>query len=251
VSQPASSLPETDSAYADLAQLTGRLIHDIKNHISTLGLNLQLLAEDLQEPETSKERRALQRVQKLEHETKRLTELSADFLRFIQLREPSKAPTRLQDVIDDLIDFYGPSARQAGVEIKTFLPADLPLVDLDAEPFKQGLLNLMLNAVQAMPQGGTLAIQAELERDKHGKPVIALCLIDTGIGMTAEVQDQIFKPFFSLRPGGTGLGLPTMKKMVEAHGGRVSVQSEPGKGTKFSLRLPVQEQSNRPSLPPP
>ena len=233
--EPTMSTPH-EEAYADLAQLTGRLIHDIKNHISTLGLNLQLLAEDLHEPETPRERRSHQRVVRLQHETQRLAELSNDFLRFIQQRELQKAPTRLNEVIDDLVDFYGPSASKAQVEIRTFLPGDLPLVELDVEPFKQGLLNLMLNAVQAMPQGGTLSIQAEYV---PARKTIVLSFIDTGIGMTSDVQQQIFKPFFSLRPGGTGLGLPTLKKVVEAHGGTINVQSEPGKGTKFVLELPV------------
>lgn len=233
------SLPlPNDEAYSDLAQLTGRLIHDIKNHVSTLGLNLQLLAEDLHEPETPRERRAHQRVLKLQHETQRLAELSNDFLRFIQQRDLQKSPTKINDIIDDLVDFYGPSAKQSHVEIKTFLPADLPLIDLDAEPFKQGLLNLMLNAVQAMPHGGTLAIQGELDRTTT-PPRFILSLIDTGIGMTSDVQQQIFKPFFSLRSGGTGLGLPTLKKCVEAHGGTITVQSEPGKGTKFVIALPT------------
>lgn len=227
-----------DDAYSELAQLTGRLIHDIKNHVSTLGLNLQLLAEDLHEPETPRERRGLQRVLKLQHETQRLAELSNDFLRFIQQKELNKSPTKINDLIDDLVDFYGPSARQANVEIKTFLPGDLPSIELDVEPFKQGLLNLMLNAVQAMPQGGTLAIQGELDRSTTPNRLV-LNFIDTGIGMNAEVQQQIFKPFFSLRQGGTGLGLPTLKKIVEAHGGTIAVQSEPGKGTKFIISLPT------------
>ena len=227
-----------DDAYAELAQLTGRLIHDIKNHISTLGLNLQLLAEDLHEPETPRERRAHQRVLKLQHETQRLAELSHDFLRFIQQKDLSKEPTRINDVIDDLVDFFGPTARKANVEIKTFLPGDLPSLEMDAEPFKQGLLNLMLNAVQAMPQGGTLAIQGELDQTAN-PPRLVLSFIDTGIGMTEEVQQQIFKPFFSLRQGGSGLGLPTLKKIVEAHGGTIALQSEPGKGTKFVISLPT------------
>jgi two-component system, NtrC family, sensor histidine kinase HydH len=232
------STPLHDDAYAELAQLTGRLIHDIKNHISTLGLNLQLLEEDLHDPETPRERRSYQRVVKLQTETQRLTELSNDFLRYIQQRDLHLEPTRINDLIDDLVDFFSPSARQAKVEIKTFLPGDLPLIALDAEPFKQGLLNLMLNAVQAMPQGGSLSIQGELD-SAMAPPQLVLSFIDTGIGMTAEVQEQIFKPFFSLRPGGTGLGLPTLKKLAEAHGGSITVQSEPGKGTKFTLTLPV------------
>jgi len=230
----------TDDAYAELAQLTGRLIHDIRNHISTLGLNLQLLAEDLHNPETPKERRALQRVLKLEHETKRVTELSSDFLRFIQLKELHKEPTRLQEIMDDLFDFFGPSARQAGVQLKAFLPADLPPVEIDSEPFKQGLLNLMLNAVQAMPHGGSLTFQADTYPGPGGRPWVRLSLIDTGVGMAEDVRKQIFKPFFSLRPGGTGLGLPTTRKVVESHGGRIEVESDVGKGTKFTLHLPAQ-----------
>jgi signal transduction histidine kinase len=228
----------TQDAYAELAQLIGRLIHDIKNHISTLGLNLQLLEEDLHDPETPRERRSYQRVVKLKHETDRLAELSNDFLRFIQQKELTKSPTRINDLIDDLVDFYGPSARKANVEIRTFLQADLPIIELDVEPFKQGLLNLMLNAVQAMPQGGTLTIQTEMDKSAN-PPRLLIHVIDTGSGMTPEVQQNIFKPFYSLRAGGTGLGLPTVKKIVEAHQGTISVQSEPGKGTKFTLSLPV------------
>ncbi|MBL8824198.1 MAG: two-component sensor histidine kinase [Planctomycetia bacterium] len=233
-------MAQTDSpqdAYAELAQLTGRLIHDIKNHISTLGLNLQLLEEDLHDPETPRERRSHQRVVKLKHETDRLAELSNDFLRFIQQKELSKSPTRINDLIDDLVDFYGPSARKANVEIKTFLQADLPAIELDVEPFKQGLLNLMLNAVQAMPQGGTLTIQTEMDKSMN-PPCLVIHVIDSGSGMTPEVRQNIFKPFYSLRAGGTGLGLPTVKKIVEAHQGTISVQSEPGKGTKFTIQLP-------------
>ena len=96
----------------------------------------------------------------------------------------------------------------------------------------------MLNAVQAMPQGGTLAIQGELDRLVTPNRLV-LNFIDTGIGMSPEVQQQIFKPFFSMRQGGSGLGLPTLKKIVEAHGGTIAVQSEQGKGTKFIISLPT------------
>jgi signal transduction histidine kinase len=160
--------------------------------------------------------------------------LSNDFLRFAQLRDLHRTPTNLQSLIDDLLDFYGPSARQAGVDIKTFLPADLPLVSLDYELFQQGLLSLALNAVQAMPQGGTLSITAEARGGE-----VYLSFIDTGVGIPPEVRARIFDPFFTTKSAGNGLGLPTLRRIVEAHGGRVEVQSEPGKGTKFTLVLPV------------
>src|SRR6266487_1880153 len=116
--------------YAELAEVAGGFIHEIKNHLSTLGLNLQLLAEDFAEPQSQRERRAHDRIQRLQGECHRLVDVSNDFL------------------------------RGSGIDIKLYLPADLPRLGLDRELFKQALLNLMLNAQQAMPEGGTLTIQA-------------------------------------------------------------------------------------------
>jgi signal transduction histidine kinase len=135
-----------------------------------------------------------------------------------------------------MVDFFAPTARAANIEIKTFLPADLPALLLNKEMFSQALLNLMLNAVQAMPEGGELTLQSAIE-NSH----VCLNLIDTGAGIAAEVLPKIFRPFFSTKAkaGGSGLGLPTTKKIIEAHGGTIEVQSEVGKGTKFTIRLPV------------
>jgi len=240
--------------YAVLAELAGGFIHEIKNHLSTLGLNLQLLAEDFQEAETHRERRAFTRVQKLQTECERLVQIANDFLRFARIKDLDRKPTDLGKVIEELLDFFAPTARAAGVEIKMFISADLPSVPLDRDLFKQALLNLMLNAEQAMPQGGELTIQAAsapdyepAASDSSAAPTLArprfisLSLIDTGKGMSAEVIAKIFKPFFSTRPGGSGLGLPTTRKIVEAHGGIIDVQSEPGHGTKFTIRLPASE----------
>lgn len=232
--------------YAALAELAGGFIHEIKNHLSTLGLNLQLLTEDFQDPQTQRERRALARIQKLQGECQRLVAVSNDFLRFARLKELDRRPTYLLKVLEEMIDFFAPTARAANIDIKTYLPADLPQVVLDQELFKQALLNLMLNAEQAMPQGGELTIQAKI-RAQSGMPKtesasggeIELSLIDTGEGMPPEVQAKVFRPFFSTKAGGSGLGLATTRKIVEAHEGIIEVQSEVGKGTKFTIRLPV------------
>ena len=220
--------------YAELAELAGGFIHEIKNHLSTLGLNLQLLAEDFQAPETQRERRALERIQRLQGECQRLVDVSNDFLRFARVSDLDLRPAALALVVEEMIDFFAPTARQANIAINTFLPADLPPVRLDRELFKQALLNLMLNAEQAMPQGGALTIEAE-----HDNGSVRLSLIDTGLGMAPEVLVKVFQPFFSTRPGGNGLGLPITRKIVEAHGGTIEVQSDVGCGTKFTIRLPV------------
>lgn len=224
--------------YAELAELAGSFIHEIKNHLSTLGLNLQLLAEDFQEPQNQRERRALERIQRLQGECQRLVDVSNDFLRFARLKELEFQPTALGEVIEELIDFFGPTAKQGNIEIKCYLPADLPPVHLDRELFKQALLNLLLNAQQAMPEGGEITLQAKASANKS-ESGIELSVIDTGNGMPSEVAAKAFKPFFSLRPGGTGLGLPTTRKIIEAHGGSIELESAVGHGTRFTIRLPT------------
>jgi signal transduction histidine kinase len=221
--------------YAELAELAGSFIHEIKNHLSTLGLNLQLLAEDLQEPQTQRERRALPRVQRLQGECQRLVDLSNDFLRFARIKDLELRPTDLRKTLEEMIDFFGPTARSANIDIKLYLPADLPQVMLHRETFEQALLNLMLNAQQAMPQGGELTIQAALVDNPCEK--VCLDLIDTGQGMAAEVVAKVFEPFYSTKQGGTGLGLPTSRRIIEAHDGSITAQSEVGRGTKFTLTL--------------
>ena len=230
----------------ELAELAGGFIHEIKNHLSTLGLNLQLLAEDFEEPRDQRERRALDRVHRLQSECQRLVDVSNDFLRFARVKDLAFEATDLRSVIEELVDFFGPTTRANNIEIKVFLPADLPQVALDRELFKQALLNLMLNAQQAMTgadgrvpdggagQGGELTIQGVAVPGG-----VSLSLIDTGRGIPPEVVSQVFRPFFSTRKGGTGLGLPTARKIVEAHRGRIEVQSEIGRGTKFTIFLPA------------
>ncbi|HWY88021.1 MAG TPA: ATP-binding protein [Gemmataceae bacterium] len=236
----------SNDQYAVLAELAGGFIHEIKNHLSTLSLNLQLLAEDFQEPETQRERRASQRVHRLQSECQRLVEVSNDFLRFARIKELKLEAADLDKVLEEMTDFFGPTARAANIDLKTYLPADLPQVSLDKELFKQALLNLLLNAEQAMPQGGAVTIQAGVEparlqgQDAGGNgKCLCLSIIDTGQGMAPDALAKIFQPFFSTKPSGSGLGLPTTRKIVEGHHGTIDVQSEPGKGTKITIKLPA------------
>jgi len=220
----------------ELAELAGGFIHEIKNHLSTLGLNLGLLSEDYGQPQTQRDRRALERVQRLQGECGRLVSLSNDFLRFARVKDLNLVPTSLADMVEDMLDFFGPMARQANIEIKSYLPADLSLVALDRDLYKQALLNLLLNAQQAMTAGGELTLQACREGD-----AVALTLIDTGMGMTPEVLAKVFRPFFSTKPGGSGLGLPTVRRILTAHGGSIDMQSAVERGTKITIHLPAHQ----------
>ena len=229
----------SDSAtqqYVELAELAGGFIHEIKNHLNTLSLNLQLLGEDFEEPASPKERKAAGRIGRLIDECRRLVDLSNDFLRFARVTDLRTEPTDLGGLVTRLIDFLGPTARAQGIAIDWYPAPDLPPVALDAELFEKVLLNLMLNAEDAMPGGGRLTLQTRAEDGW-----VVLDVIDTGCGMDAELVGRAFKPFVTTKPGGNGLGLATAKKIVLAHGGTIAVQSEPGRGTKFTVRLPAAE----------
>jgi two-component system, NtrC family, sensor histidine kinase HydH len=218
--------------YAEIAQLAGGLAHEIRNPLSTMCLNLDLLAEDFQEPETPRERRILQKIDRIRRETQRLQSLLEDFLRFARVQELRLEPADLNAVVDDLRDFCEPQAATQGIVIRTHYADDLPPVLLDVDLFKQALLNLILNAEHALPDGGELILTT---RHEGGWNVLEVT--DTGCGMTEEVRSHVFGAFYSTRPGGSGLGLPTTRKIVEAHGGTIDVQSVPGKGSQFTVRL--------------
>jgi signal transduction histidine kinase len=220
--------------YAELAELAGGFVHDLKNHLSTLRLNLQLLAEDFQEPQNQRERRALDRILRLQNECQRLVDISNEFLRFARVKDLELAPANLAEVVEELTDFFGPMARAANIEIKSYIPADLPPLALNRDMFKQALLNLLLNAQQAMPSGGEITLLARAEPEG-----VVFEVIDTGRGMMPEVLVKAFRPFYSTRSGGSGLGLPTTRKIIEAHGGTIDVQTELSHGTKFTIRLPA------------
>ena len=133
-----------------------------------------------------------------------------------------------------LVDFFGPKAKEPGIEVICYLAPDLPSVVLDSEAFQGALINLVLNAQQAMPDGGQLVL-----RTRPTATGVAVDLIDTGCGMDEKTQGRVFQAFYSTKPGGSGLGLATTRKIVEVHGGLISMQSELGHGTQFTIELPL------------
>jgi two-component system, NtrC family, sensor histidine kinase HydH len=216
-----------------VAELAGGFIHEVKNHVSTLNLNLQLLAEDFADPQNPRERRAKQRIDRVRHQAEKLVQISNDFLRFVRSQAPKAEPTRLDDLAAELVDFFGPTAKAANIDIRLYASPGVPPALLDRDLIRQALLNLMLNAEQAMPDGGEIVLQTRSDGD-----TVCLDVIDTGKGIEPEALPKLFRPFHTTKPGGTGLGLATTRKIVRAHGGDVEVQSEPGRGTKFTIRVP-------------
>jgi signal transduction histidine kinase len=220
--------------YTEIARLAGSLAHEIKNPLSTIRLNMELLAEDLGEPQTPAQRRALKRVETVQRECQRLQALLDDFLQFAKVRRLHLEPSDLNHEIGDVLDFYAPEADEAGIEIVRYLDPDLPHVLLDREAFRRALLNLILNAKQAMPDGGQLVVRTAAQGD-----TAAVYLIDSGVGMDEHTASKMFEAFFSTKPGGSGLGLPTTQTIIAGHGGRINVQSELGHGTQITIELPA------------
>jgi signal transduction histidine kinase len=220
--------------YTEIAKLAGGLAHEIKNPLSTIRLNMELLAEDLAELETPAGRRSLKRVEVVRRECGRLQSLLDDFLSYAKVRRLHLEPSNLNHQIDDVLDFFAPEAAEAGVEIVRYLDPELPRVMLDREAFRRALLNLIINAKQAMPDGGQLVVRTGAEGG-----TVAVHLIDSGCGMDDVTLSKMFEAFYSTKPNGSGLGLPTTEKIIAAHDGRIRVQSEVGRGTQMTIELPV------------
>jgi len=220
--------------YSEIATLAGGLAHEIKNPLSTISMNLELMAEDLADADSPRDHRLLTKIQSVQTECRQLDEILNAFLQFARVGELDLVSADLNDIVRKFIDFYGSNAAEAQLEIRSHLPSNLPPVLLDRSLVRQALLNLAINAQQAMPQGGLLEFQTY-----HREGRVFLEVIDSGGGMDEKTRAKMFHAFFSTKAAGSGLGLPTVRKIVEAHNGSITCESEPGQGTRFTISLPM------------
>lgn len=219
---------------AELGTLTGGLAHEIKNPLSTVQLNLQLLREDL-DPSAAAHGRIFHRLDTVQRETARLRDILDDFLRYAGKLELTLSDVDLNDLLADLVDFFLPQAQVQRVQLRLRRFEGPLIARVDPRLLKQAVLNLMINALQAMTgmDGGELILS--LSR-RTGEALIEV--IDTGKGITPENQQRIFQAYYSTRPGGSGLGLAMTRRIIQEHGGRLEVRSEAGKGSDFMIYLP-------------
>lgn len=225
-----------------LVRLAAGLAHEIKNPLSTMAINLTLMEEELAggrkspgAPEPSpRDKRLEKRIAQLQREVHRLEAIVDDFLRFARGGSINRAPADLMALVRDALDFVEPEDREQHIRHHVELPLALPLVMLDTGAFRQALLNLFVNARQAMPEGGELIV-----RLKRVGNYAELSITDTGVGMSAEELERCFEVYFSTKKHGTGLGLSTTRRIIEQHEGTITVVSEKGRGTSFSIVLPL------------
>lgn len=218
---------------AELGTLTGGLAHEIKNPLSTVQLNLQLMQEDL-DPHDASHARLRNRLATVHQEAGRLKGIVDDFLRYAGRIELDRKSTDLNLLLEELADFYTPQAQAQGVQLRLNRSNGALVAPVDERLLKQAVLNLMINGLQAMPSGGELILSAA----PNGRGAV-IDVIDTGSGISPDDQNRIFDAYFSKKRGGTGLGLAMTRRIVEEHGGTISLSSEPGKGSDFSIHLPT------------
>jgi len=218
--------------FVSLTELVAGLVHEVRNPLSTISLNLQLLKEDWQESESPREKRMLKKLDVIQAETQRLEEILNDILRFVRIESLELQPQDVNAMLDEIAEFKASELKLHNIEIIRFFDYNLPRCAADASLLKQALLNIVLNAQQAIGKDGQIMIRTSPENGK-----VRIEITDTGPGMPPDVQAKIFRPWFSTKKTGTGLGLPTTRRIIEAHGGTIRIFSEPNHGTSVVVRL--------------
>jgi len=217
---------------ADLTALVGGLAHEIRNPLSTIIVNLQLLKEDRPAAQSPREKRTLKKLEVIQNETRRLQEILDDFLRFVRIQDLDLKPHDINSLLDQIIEFIGSDIRLQGIDVVRFYDYGLPPCEVDAKFIKQAFLNILMNARQAIGKNGQIMI-----RTSRAGSDIRVEITDTGPGMPRDALEQIFKPYYSTKQSGTGLGLPTTKRIIDQHAGTIELQSEPGHGTSVIVHL--------------
>jgi two-component system sensor histidine kinase HydH len=216
-----------------LGEMAAVLAHEIRNPLGSIRGTAEILRDDYRPGDPKHEFIDIQI-----KETERLNHVVEDFLRMARPQAAEMRRCSLQEELETIVTLTANEARQRGVHLEFEAPNDELAVTGDGEKLRQAFLNIVLNALQATPSGGSVTITADLTTD-----VCAIRFRDTGPGIPVEVREHIFEPFFTTKPDGTGLGLAVTRKIVEAHGGTLTVESEAGAGTLVTVRMPIQEKN--------
>lgn len=230
---------------AAIGELATKVTHELRNPLSTIRLNAELLSDELAEHGLTPDTEPQRTLHTIIEEVERLGVLTEDYLRFARLPDPNPTPGDLNALVEAVLDFQRDDLEASGVTLDLRLTHNLPPVLIDAPQLRRALLNLIRNAREAMEQEPTrtLTLRTWDASPDHplqpDTPTVALSIHDTGIGIPEAQRARIFEPFFSLKAKGTGLGLPLTLQIVEEHHGKLLCDSTPGEGTRFTLLLPA------------
>ena len=206
------------------------MAHEVKNPLHALGINLDVLKTKVQKAKPKRD--VLRHSKILEHEVDHLQQVIQGFLSYVRPGVPRKERLRINTLIKDVCEMVSPEAKKSKISIETRLGKNLNDVLVDRGQFQQALRNLLINAVHATGEGGKINIRSWTKRKK-----IFVSIKDTGIGIAKEQLQQIFDLYFTTKKNGSGLGLPISKRIVEANGGQIELESKLNKGTMITISL--------------
>lgn len=235
---------EKAAKLASLGEVASGIAHEIKNPLTGISCAIQVLQSELSEDDSKK---AL--IAEVLNQIKRLDRTVKDLLVFAKSKPLHLIPFKIYDVIEKTMFLVHTDAEKQNIIIETDINKDIPEIMMDPDQMQQVLLNLMINSLQAMPEGGELSISVSVKDYKEvgsnitmalrTEKVLATKIQDTGEGISPEDMENIFKPFFTKKSKGTGLGLSISQKIVRGHGGEITCESSQGKGTLFIIYLPI------------
>ncbi len=224
---------------AALGTFTAGIAHELNNPINNISLTAETL-NDLYAEELDAD--AAEMIQDIILQTERASDIVRNLLDFSRTEQPTFRTLALREVLESTVKLIKNQLLMSGVELDVSIAENLPPVDGNSQNLQQVFMNLMINAIQAMPDGGKVGILAEPD----GPGMVRIDIRDTGVGIDPQKQQHIFEPFFTTKEvgKGTGLGLSVTYSIVKRHGGRMEVKSEPGKGSVFSVYLPVEREKH-------
>ncbi len=216
---------------ASLGKMAAGVAHEINNPLTSILINTHLMLEKIEKSHTFYENLSL-----IADETSRCTNIVKGLLEFSRQNPPQKAYASINEIINRTLQLLENQVAFQNITIVKKLAQNLPQLKVDKDKIRQVFWNLFVNASEAMPKGGTLTIISQLSSDRKYVEVI---IIDTGVGIPKENLSKIFDPFYTTKAGGTGLGLAVSYGIINQHQGKISVKSEPNRGTAFTLSLPI------------
>ena len=234
---------------AAIGQMSAKVSHEVRNPLSSISLNAELLEDELRALPGERRAEAANLVAAIRSQVEVLSAVTEEYLRFARLPKPKLEVGAVAPVIKELAEFVREELRARKVDLVVAVADGLPAMRLDAGQIRQGLLNLVRNAAEAMPEGGTLTLrvneisnvepQTSNFEIRNPQSAIVIEVTDTGEGIPPENLERIFEPFFTNKEGGTGLGLAIARQIAADHGGSLTCESTQGVGTTFRLTLPI------------